>query len=172
MDMMRSKASEYDDAGQSCPESTRSCELPAVPASPGGPRQSSHSESDAHDELLKSGRPPAYSSPDLGIESDCQQCSSHTSGTVRSQPTDAELTPLPSEGETAHAAAADPVPSQLAATRAALQQTLARLGRAERAKAAVESAVSRQLGRTQQLLGRARGSLAQRPAEGRAHTAL
>ncbi|KAF0314657.1 CDK5 regulatory subunit-associated protein 2 [Amphibalanus amphitrite] len=82
IEKMRANAHDYDEAGHSCPESTRSCELPLAPSSPGGPRLSSHSESDPLEPLRTSCGQPAYSSPDLGIESDCQRCSSRTSSTT------------------------------------------------------------------------------------------
>ncbi|XP_043242278.1 trichohyalin-like [Amphibalanus amphitrite] len=173
IDKMRANAHDYDEAGHSCPESTRSCELPLAPSSPGGPRLSSHSESDPLEPLRTSCGQPAYSSPDLGIESDCQRCSSRTSSTtVLSQRLSVtERTPLPSGGEAtpvagagagAGAGAADP--GALASTRAALHEALSRLSWSDYSKTA-PSAACRGVGQSQLLSPRTRGGL-RRPVAG------
>ncbi|XP_043198501.1 trichohyalin-like isoform X2 [Amphibalanus amphitrite] len=169
IEKMRANAHDYDEAGHSCPESTRSCELPLAPSSPGGPRLSSHSESDPLEPLRTSCGQPAYSSPDLGIESDCQRCSSRTSSTtVLSQRLSVtERTPLPSGGEAtpvagAGAGAADP--GALASTRAALHEALSRLSWSDYSKTA-QSAACRRVGQFQLLSPRTRGAL-RRPVTG------
>ncbi|XP_043230573.1 plectin-like [Amphibalanus amphitrite] len=174
MEAMRSKLNELDDGSPA--ESARVC-LPPEPEpepaekdpEPEPAVRRSTSESDGPDVHQESDRTSAYSSPDLGIESDCyrgpQLRTASRPGRQQQQLAETaagETEPTPADGSEAERLRQerDMMHSKLTATRAALQQALDKLSRADQRKARVERAIFRQLSKTHDILRRAKNNLA------------